>query len=145
MLVWLSSVAQCLLRRYHHNNVKMRCWHYNYWVLVLKLFVLEHSQLMENATVKIPFLYYPLITTLYIIKISVSSGCTFMGLKISFWNWFKYTNIHTFVVLCNVMQLMCTDTVISKSSCVYVCVCVCVCVCDISEYGDLLETQNWPI
>ena len=47
---------------------------------------------------KIPFLFYPLITTLYIIKTSVSSGCTFMGLKISFWNWFKYTNIHTFVI-----------------------------------------------
>jgi len=64
----------------------MRCWHWNYWVLVLILFVLEHSWLMENATMKIPFLYYPLITTLYIIKTSVSSGCTFMGLKISFWN-----------------------------------------------------------
>jgi hypothetical protein len=106
----------------HHNNVKMRCWHWNYWVLILKSFVLEHSQLMENATVKIPFLFYPLIRTLYIIKTSVSSGCTFMGLKISFWNWFKCTNIHTFVVLCNVMQLMCIDTVISKS---FVCVCLC--------------------
>ena len=30
-------------------------------MLVLKLFVLEHSQLMETATVKIPFLCYPLI------------------------------------------------------------------------------------
>jgi len=61
MLDWLSSVAQCLLRRYHHNNMKMKCWHWNYWVLVLKLFVPEHNRLMENATVKIPFLCYPLI------------------------------------------------------------------------------------
>ena len=52
-----------------------------------------------------------------------------MGLKISFWYWFKYTNIHTFVVLCNVMQLMCIDTVISKS---FLCVCVCVCVMSVS-------------
>jgi len=41
--------------------VKIRCWHCNYRVIVLKLFVLEHSWLMENTTVKISFLFYPLI------------------------------------------------------------------------------------
>lgn len=85
---------------------------------------------------KIPFLYYPLITALYIIKTSVSSGCTFIGLKISFWNWFKYANIHTFVVVCSVMQLICIDTVISK---------IFLCVYDVGEYVDLLGMQNWPI
>jgi len=34
------------------------------------------------------------------------------------------------------MQLMCIDTVISKSF---------LFVCDVSEYVDLLGLQNWPI
>jgi hypothetical protein len=121
----------------YNDDARTNTYHI-YWVLVLKLFVLEHSRLMENTTVKISFLCYPLVLVvecysedtipllpinhniIYNKNISVIKLYIY-GFKNKYLELVKYTNMHTFVVLCNVMQLMCIDTIISKS---FLCVCV---------------------